>query len=450
MALFTMPVSRVSLIDANRLWLEEGAALQSDEFYGTDLFRDRAMLSNDVLIVADAAGDTRFRDPVPDAGASSIRFYAGAPLLAEGGLRVGILSVMDVVPRHFSEADRARLIDLASVLSAQLALERANLGLRERETHHRLVAESSADMVIWATLDTVRRYVSPAAGVLLGYAPEELVGTKSLDQVHPDEAEAYGKLLADLCEGRITRSVACQRYRRRDGGWIWVEAIFKVTFDPEGHAATGYVAAIRDITERKEAEHQIAHMARHDALTDLANRVLFRERLVQEIAASRRGISGFAVLCLDLDRFKAVNDSLGHQVGDVVLRIVGQRLRALLRAEDTVGRIGGDEFMIIQTGPLVTSSIRNLTRRIIDTIAEPITIANEPIVVGVSIGVAMAPRDGLDPDTLCRNADMALLEAKRTGRNTFRYYEASMRFGSLASGDSDAASESPAPRHQPR
>lgn len=367
---------------------------------------------------------------------SSMRFYAGAPLVAKDGLTAGLLAVMDPRPRSFGVEDRVRLRDLATVASGQLALHRALDRLRAREAQYRLIAENSSDMVIWATLDTVRRYVSPAAWSLLGYRPEDLIGTTSLAQAHPDELEAYGQLLRDLCAGRISRAVARQRYRRKDGGWIWVEAIFNATFDANGGERTGYVATVRDITERMEAEHRIAHMARHDALTDLPNRTLFQERLTDEIAASRRGTSGFAVLCLDLDRFKAVNDTLGHQAGDTLLRIVAQRLRALLRAEDTVARIGGDEFMIIQTGPLVASSTRNLTRRVIETIAEPVMLASEPIAVGVSIGVAVAPRDGLDPDTLCRNADMALFEAKRAGRNTFRYYEAGMRFGSLGKDDS--------------
>ncbi len=134
-----------------------------------------------------------------------------------------------------------------------------------------------------------------------------------MDQVHPGRCRGYGRLLADLCAERITRAVSTQRYRRKDGNWIWVEVNFNLTYDADNERATGYVAAARDISARKEAEFQIAHMARHDALTDLANRTLFRERLVQELAMSQRRGASFAVLCLDLDRFKFVNDTLGHQ-----------------------------------------------------------------------------------------------------------------------------------------
>ena len=223
--------------------------------------------------------------------------------------------------------------------------------------------------------------------------------------------------------------MSTQRYRRKDGNWIWVEVNFNLTYDADGERATGYVAAARDISARKEAEFQIAHMARHDALTDLANRTLFRERLVQELAMSQRRGASFAVLCLDLDRFKVVNDTLGHQAGDILLRTVAERLRALVRSEDTVARIGGDEFMIIQTGPVVGSSIRTLAQRLIEVVSQPIDLDGSSVTVGVSVGVAMAPQDGTEPDLLCRNADLALFRAKDAGRNTFRLYEPGMCFG---------------------
>lgn len=427
-ALFGMPISYVSLIEADHQWFKARCGLDHTETAREGAFCNYAILSDAVFVVEDALEDARFRDAPLVVQDPRVRFYAGAPLHAENGLRVGILSVVDTVPRRFSGEDRARLTDLASVVSAQLTLHRAKAQLREREAHYRLLAENTSDMVVWATLDTVRRYVSPAVRTLLGHEPEDLIETKPLDQVHPDDREHFGQILRDMCEGRLDRTVARQRYRRKDGSWVWVEATFNVTHDDGGHRS-GYVAAVRDITERKEAEHRIAHMARHDALTDLANRTLFRERLTQEIAQSRRRLGGFAVLCLDLDRFKAVNDSLGHQAGDSLLRIVAQRLRGLARAEDTVARIGGDEFMIIQTGPVVASSIRTLARRIIETVALPIDLDGQACVVGTSVGVAVAPQDGMDPDQLCRNADLALFEAKNAGRNTFRFYEPGMRFG---------------------
>jgi diguanylate cyclase (GGDEF)-like protein/PAS domain S-box-containing protein len=428
-ALFGMPISYVSLVAEDHQRFMAKCGLDLDETAREGAFCNYAILSDAVFVVEDARADPRFRDSPLVVDSPHVRFYAGAPLVTEAGLRVGILCVLDHVPRRFAPEDRTRLQDLASVVAAQLSLHRAKAKLREREAHYRLLAENSSDMVIWATLDTVRRYVSPASRTLLGYEAEELIGTKPLDQVHPADAEAYGRLLDDLCAGRITRAVSTQRYRRKDGNWIWVEVNFNLTYDSGGGHATGYVAAARDISARKEAEFQIAHMARHDALTDLANRTLFRERLVQELGMSHRRGANFAVLCLDLDRFKFVNDTLGHQAGDALLCAVAGRLRGLVRAEDTVARIGGDEFMIIQTGPLVAGSIRTLAQRLIEVVSQPIELEGGAVTVGVSIGVAVAPQDGTDPDLLCRNADLALFQAKDAGRNTFRLYEPGMRFG---------------------
>lgn len=428
-ALFGMPISYVSLIAANHQQFMAKCGLDLDETGREGAFCNYAILSDDVFVVEDAWADPRFRESPLVINPPHVRFYAGAPLLAEAGLRVGILCVLDQVPRRFAAEDRAQLQDLASVVAAQLSLHRAKAKLREREAHYRLLAENSSDMVIWATLDTVRRYVSPASRTLLGYEAEELIGTRPMDQVHPGDAEAFERLLADLCAERITRAVSTQRYRRKDGNWIWVEVNFNLTYDADSERATGYVAAARDISARKEAEFQIAHMARHDALTDLANRTLFRERLVQELAMSQRRGASFAVLCLDLDRFKFVNDTLGHHAGDILLRTVAARLRALVRSEDTVARIGGDEFMIIQTGPVVGSSIRTLAQRLIEVVSQPIDLDGSSVTVGVSVGVAMAPQDGTEPDLLCRNADLALFRAKDAGRNTFRLYEPGMCFG---------------------
>jgi diguanylate cyclase (GGDEF)-like protein len=187
----------------------------------------------------------------------------------------------------------------------------------------------------------------------------------------------------------------------------------------------GWVSVHEDITDRRRAEAQIAHMARHDVLTDLPNRVLLREHLEQAITRMRRGES-FAVLCLDLDRFKSVNDTLGHPVGDQLLKIVAQRLKHCVGPMDTVSRLGGDEFAIIQVGitqPEITST---LATRIVELISEPYDLDGNHVVVGTSIGVALAPSDGTDPDQLLKNADMALYLAKADGRGTHRFFEPEM------------------------
>jgi diguanylate cyclase (GGDEF)-like protein len=187
----------------------------------------------------------------------------------------------------------------------------------------------------------------------------------------------------------------------------------------------GFVVTHEDITERRRAEAKIAHMAGHDALTDLPNRVLLREQLEQALARVHRGES-VAVLCLDLDRFKNVNDTLGHPMGDALLRGVSDRLQACVRPSDTVARLGGDEFAIIQVGAQQPSDATMLARRLIEAIGGLFDIDGHQVVIGTSIGIAVAPVDGDDPDQLLRNADMALYRAKSDGRGTYHFFHPQM------------------------
>jgi diguanylate cyclase (GGDEF)-like protein len=181
----------------------------------------------------------------------------------------------------------------------------------------------------------------------------------------------------------------------------------------------GTVTTHEDVTERRRAETQIAYMAHHDALTGLANRILLRERI--QAALSDCGDRQLAVFCLDLDRFKAVNDTLGHPVGDAVLRIAAERLKTCVREADTVARLGGDEFAIVAS--LAPRDARALAARVVEEISQPYHLEGQRIVIGISIGIALAPRDGSDPDVLLKNADLALYRAKNQGRNTYRFFE---------------------------
>ncbi len=190
-------------------------------------------------------------------------------------------------------------------------------------------------------------------------------------------------------------------------------------------AGGGWLATHEDITERRRAEDQIAHMARHDALTDLPNRVLLRERLEHELKRVKRG-ECLAVLCLDLDHFKSVNDTLGHPIGDGLLQVVADRLRGCTREPDTIARLGGDEFAIIMTQLQQPTDAAALSRRIREAIAKPYLLDGHQIIADISIGIAVAPLDGTEPDQLLKNADMALYGAKADGRGTYRFFEQEM------------------------
>jgi diguanylate cyclase (GGDEF)-like protein/PAS domain S-box-containing protein len=188
----------------------------------------------------------------------------------------------------------------------------------------------------------------------------------------------------------------------------------------------GWVATFEDITEWRKAEEKISHMARHDPLTDLPNRTLFHEQMEQALRRTRRD-GQIAVLCLDLDHFKDINDTLGHPTGDHLLKAVAERLGQAIRETDTLARLGGDEFAIVQVEandqPAQSAA---LASRLVDVISAPYDINGHHVVIGTSIGVSIAPTDGTDPDQLLKNADMALYRAKADGRGTYRFFEDDM------------------------
>ena len=187
----------------------------------------------------------------------------------------------------------------------------------------------------------------------------------------------------------------------------------------------GWVATYEDLTERRRAEARIAHMAHHDALTDLPNRTLFHQQMNESFRRIAQDVGSFAIMCLDLDRFKTVNDTLGHPVGDVLLKLVSQRLRNTVRDEDLVARLGGDEFAVLLNNA-APNDISITATRILEVIAAPFEIDGQHINIGTSIGIAIAPADGDAADKLLKNADLALYRAKAEGRGTSCFFEAGM------------------------
>ena len=193
-------------------------------------------------------------------------------------------------------------------------------------------------------------------------------------------------------------------------------------------AKGGWAITYEDVTERRQAEERLTFMARHDALTRLPNRAFFSERM-NDVLQGVEIEDGLAVLCLDLDRFKIVNDTLGHAMGDLLLQLVAKRLQGCIRAEDMVCRMGGDEFTIIQAGPYSVEATMALAKRVTETTNEPYDLEGSRASIGVSIGVAVAPHDGVTADVLVRNADLALYRAKAEGRGAWRFYEEEMDTG---------------------
>lgn len=213
--------------------------------------------------------------------------------------------------------------------------------------------------------------------------------------------------------------------RRKNGEifpkWLTINAVYSPTGE-----LTHYVGTFSDISTLKQVEEQLQHLAYHDALTELPNRILFQDRLTQELAIGRRYQQRIAVLFMDLDRFKLVNDTMGHSAGDELLIQVAQRLRKMLRENDTVARLGGDEFTLIARDVTSIEAVASLANRIIRILSRPFTIMGKEVRVGSTIGISIFPDDGLDFETLTKHADAAMYEAKNAGRGQYRFYASIM------------------------
>jgi diguanylate cyclase (GGDEF)-like protein/PAS domain S-box-containing protein len=272
--------------------------------------------------------------------------------------------------------------------------------MKKREASFRLLFDGNpVPMFVYALDDLKLLAVNDAAVEHYGYDRSQFLGM-GLRDIHDPADQAGLQRAAD--GNRDEQSGWTWRHRKANGDMIDV-AIFQRQLTYEGRKAA-MIAAI-DITERKQAEARVAFMAHHDALTALPNRILLRLRMEDMVAHLRRSGRGFAVLCVDLDNFKWVNDTLGHPFGDVLLQSVANRLRAELREIDTIARLGGDEFAILQADVSGPEEVSRLLARLLAVIAEPYDLEGHSVTIGASIGVALAPDDGGDPDRLLKNAE---------------------------------------------
>jgi diguanylate cyclase (GGDEF)-like protein/PAS domain S-box-containing protein len=261
---------------------------------------------------------------------------------------------------------------------------------------------------------------------IVGRTREELMRLSYDDITHPDDTATITPLIAELLQ-HGTGFVTEKRYVRPGGSLVWVRNSVSAARDQQGDIA-GMVAVVEDITERKEAADRLRHLAYHDALTGLANRTQLNDRLAQALTRAAHEGRSFAVLALDLDRFKVVNDTLGHDAGDLLLSEIANRMRGAVRSTDTVARIGGDELVVIQTDVEQPAGATELSRRLTEILAEPFEIAGRQVNVGVSVGVALYPASGTTSVTLLQNADIALYQAKKSGRGNFRFFDATADF----------------------
>jgi diguanylate cyclase (GGDEF)-like protein/PAS domain S-box-containing protein len=292
--------------------------------------------------------------------------------------------------------------------------------LQRSEERFRSLVQNASDAVVVIGEDGLVRYESPAVERILGRRAEDGIGRPATTDVHPDDRSMIDRRLADVASTGGSEVAVEYRVRHADGSWRTLEAIAKNLLDDP--AVGGVVVNYRDVSERKVLEEQLRHQAFHDVLTGLANRSLFRDRLDHALARAARGGRPTAVLYLDLDDFKAVNDRLGHAEGDRLLVAVGERLRSTTRDGDTVARLGGDEFAIIveETDPAEAALA---AERIVEAVARPFELGERQVAAPASIGIAIRMADGGDADELLRRADIAMYAAKARGGNRHVTYE---------------------------
>jgi len=271
---------------------------------------------------------------------------------------------------------------------------------------------------VYIVQDGKFQYVNTIFQEMTGYSEVELLGKYSLDLVHPEDRETVREKAIESLKGRSSLPYE-YRFVMKNGEIIWV--LEKVTStEYKGKRAT--VGSFMDITERKELEEKLADMATHDPLTGLPNRLLLSDRLDVGLAQARRNNTSLAVMMLDLDRFKTVNDTFGHGIGDEVLKAAGGRLIALVRRSDTVARMGGDEFVVLLPQIAKTEDAVRVAQKILETFREPFVVDAFQICITTSVGIAVYPEDGEDIETLFRNADTAMYWAKEQGRDNYELY----------------------------
>jgi diguanylate cyclase (GGDEF)-like protein/PAS domain S-box-containing protein len=326
------------------------------------------------------------------------------------------------------------------VIVRQIAAQRRNAELAAerlaREAHFRALVQHSSDMVLVLEASGIVREASPAVARVLGHSARAVVGQPFSDFFVAEDAAVVQADIAQAVaagDGDVIAGGPCEwRLRDATGGERWVEAICTNLLDDP--VVAGVVINGRDVSERKQLEAELTHRAYHDPLTGLVNRSRFRTKIVEAIARVRAGTrpddgrSGLAILYIDLDGFKAVNDIFGHSAGDLVLATIADRLRDATRGSDTAARLGGDEFAILLERLRDADEVRMVAERVIQLVRRPIGIDHREVIVGASIGIVCSalgavvpPDDTLDPDALLSQADAAMYAAKARGRGNYEF-----------------------------
>ena len=322
----------------------------------------------------------------------------------------------------------ALLFGAFSGTSRLLSLQ--NRQLRTSEERFRSLVRNSVDVNMIVSADGTIAYESPAAERVLGLRAGERLGEPAFEIIHPDDRAFGENLLAGVMQTPGAEVSGELRARHADGSWRSIDAVLKNLLDDP--AVGGVVVNYRDVTTRKTLEEELRRQAFHDSLTGLANRALFADRLEHALSRTRRFGQPVAVLFIDLDDFKTVNDSLGHGEGDLLLVAVAERLQKPLRAVDTIARMGGDEFAVLLEDPADANAPVEVAERLLAALEPPFERGGKELFVHASVGIAVSTPKSLTPGDLLRNADVSMYTAKSNGKNRVEVFQPSMHAAALA------------------
>ena len=408
-------------------------------FTGEDVpFADMALRTKKPVVINDAFNDPRARREIQQE--YGVRSVMTIPLIVrESGFGVLFFNYHSRVADFTDEQ-----IDFSNKLSlsVSLALENANLydAVRKAEGQLRHSEETLRLAIVTTRMGTFDYY--PQTGELqwsdfakehFGLPPDADPDYETfISGIHPDDRDRVEGLLRNVSLKDHCRQflVECRTKAIKDGQERWISAHWRLFFDKKGHPLR-YVGTTLDITGRKRMQEEIQHMAQHDALTGLPNRRLFREVANVELAQAHRHGTKLAIFFLDLDRFKEINDTFGHEVGDQLLKEAASRIRSAVRTSDTVARIGGDEFNVIISDIEKAEYAGEVAVKILKEVRKPFRIDGNELNVSTSLGISVYPDDGQEIDTLLRYADIAMYYAKAHGRNTFQFYNPVINTSSL-------------------
>jgi diguanylate cyclase (GGDEF)-like protein/PAS domain S-box-containing protein len=402
------PLTRALLNDANRLY-DAGLAMLPTLNHlpspATGISRTRAVFTPTLdALDRDSARASAAQQRVAHAAAKRAGIAYVGSLIVGVGLLMLLGLQLDRISRRTIITEERRSLE------------------RRTEDRVRALVENSSDIITVVAPDLIVRWQSPSVTRTLGRAVSDVVGRKVTSLVHPDDSARLENQFSAVTTKPGTVTVTA-RFHHSDGGWRHLEVIAESRVsDP---AIEGVVLSMRDITDRKTLEDELRRRAFHDALTGLANRALFEDRLAQALARARRQGQPVAVLFLDLDDFKTINDSLGHSSGDELLRAVATRIADVARITDTAARLGGDEFAVLLELADDKKNAELVARRLLEGLAPPIVVGERELRVGASIGVAVS-NGALTVDEILRNADTAMYAAKDAGKGTVRVFETGM------------------------